>query len=144
MKRVIDACTAFKWAMVEIDSGKALRIRDDLRQGTCTLLAPDLFPAELASALLTAQRKGRISHFAPLLYGILSEGVELHDTAPLLPAVVRIVASITSGMRFSLYDCLYVALAEREDCELVTAGDRLVRVFQTQYPFVTALSSMPD
>ena len=38
MKRVIDACTAFKWAVVEIDSDKALRIRDDLRQGACTHL----------------------------------------------------------------------------------------------------------
>ena len=142
MKRVIDACSAFKWAVVETDTDKAERVREDFRNGVYELLAPDIFPAEIASSLLTAQRRGRISHFGPPLFGILAEGVELHDTVPLMPAVVRIVASITSGMRFSLYDCLYVALAEREGCDLITADDRLIRVFQTQYPFVTSLATI--
>ena len=29
--------------------------------------------------------------------------------------------------RIGVYDCLYVSLAEREGCELVTADDRLIR-----------------
>jgi hypothetical protein len=38
MRRVIDASSAFQWAVVEVDSDKALRIRDDLRRGACTHL----------------------------------------------------------------------------------------------------------
>ncbi len=44
---------------------------------------------------------------------------------PLLPRAVE----LSSQRRIGVYDCLYVALAEREGCELVTADDRLVRTF---------------
>jgi predicted nucleic acid-binding protein len=30
-------------------------------------------------------------------------------------------------MHVGVYDCLYVALAEREKCDLVTADEKLVR-----------------
>ena len=142
MRRVIDCSTAFKWAVAETDSGKAIGLRDDHRAGIGGLMAPDIFVAEMASSLLTAQRKGRISDFAAPLYGILSEGIDLHDATALMPRVARIVASITSGMRFSIYDCLYVALAEREGCELITSDQRLVNVFAQAYPFITPLSSL--
>lgn len=42
----------------------------------------------------------------------------------------------------SLDDALYVALAEREGCELITADDRLVRALQPSYPFVISLSTL--
>jgi len=42
-----------------------------------------------------------------------------------------------------VYDCLYVALAEREGCEFVTADDRLVRNLQARFPFIVSLSTLP-
>ena len=44
--------------------------------------------------------------------------------------------------RIGVYDCLYVALAEQEGCELVTADDRLVRTLQPTFPFITSLASL--
>jgi predicted nucleic acid-binding protein len=46
-------------------------------------------------------------------------------------------------MRHSVYDCLYVALAEREKCELVTADDKLIKNLTPQFPFIVPLSSLP-
>ena len=43
----------------------------------------------------------------------------------------------------TVYDCLYVALAEREGYELVTADDKLVKAVQPALPFVLPLSSLP-
>ena len=43
----------------------------------------------------------------------------------------------------SVYDAIYVALAERESCELVTADDKLVKNLQPQFPFIRSLASMP-
>ena len=37
---------------------------------------------------------------------------------------------------------MYVALAERENCELVTADTRLYNL-QPYFPFVTSLASLP-
>jgi predicted nucleic acid-binding protein len=45
--------------------------------------------------------------------------------------------------RIGVYDCLYVALAEREGWELLTADDRLIRILQPGFPFLTALASLP-
>jgi predicted nucleic acid-binding protein len=50
---------------------------------------------------------------------------------------------ISSKTRGSFYDCLYVALAEREGCELVTADDKLIKNLQPQFPFIISLASLP-
>jgi predicted nucleic acid-binding protein len=46
-------------------------------------------------------------------------------------------------MRVGIYDCLYVALAEREGCDFVTADQKLVANLQPHFPFVVPLSSLP-
>jgi predicted nucleic acid-binding protein len=51
--------------------------------------------------------------------------------------------AISSQMRVGIFDCLYVALAEREGCELVTADSRLVNALHKQYPFVVELAALP-
>ncbi len=48
---------------------------------------------------------------------------------------VKWVLQISSAARIGVYDCLYVALAEREKCELVTADDKLIKNLQPSFPF---------
>ena len=63
----------------------------------------------------------------------------LHQGVPLLPRAY----AIAHGTQCSVYDCLYVALAERETCELVTADMKLVANLKAQFPFIVELSSLP-
>jgi predicted nucleic acid-binding protein len=49
---------------------------------------------------------------------------------------------ISSQMRIGVYDCLYVALAEREGCALLTADDRLARALGQTHPFLVLLDSL--
>ncbi len=51
--------------------------------------------------------------------------------------------SSTSTLRVGVYDCLYVALAERERCELVTADTRLLANLKPTFPFIIDLASLP-
>ena len=46
-------------------------------------------------------------------------------------------------MRCGVYDCLYVALAEKEGCELVTADDKLVKTLKKKFPLILELASLP-
>ena len=69
---------------------------------------------------------------------ILSDLPQIHPYEPLL----RRATAISSQTRAGLYDCLYVALAEREGCELVTADERLLNSLGQQFPFVIPLSSL--
>jgi predicted nucleic acid-binding protein len=59
-----------------------------------------------------------------------------------LPLTQRAI-EISSLTRIGVFDCLYLALAEREGCEFITADDRLLRNAQPQFPFVIPLSALP-
>ncbi len=141
MKYVLDSCVAFKWVMPESLSDKALPIRDCYRQSLHQLLAPDVFPLEIGHALTRAERQGRISTAAgwALWQGVMVDAPVLHPSLSLVPRAY----AISSTVRIGIYDCLYVALAEKESCELLTADDKLVKNLQPIFPFITSLASLP-
>ena len=141
MKFVLDSSVAFKWVVPEVHSDKAVRLRDDARRGVHTPLALDIFFRELAHSLTRAERQKRIpvGSAATLLLDLLTTPPSVVPADPLLLRA----CDISSQMRIGFYDCLYVALAEREGCEFITADDKLLRNLQPQFPFILALSSMP-
>ncbi|MGO9471490.1 MAG: type II toxin-antitoxin system VapC family toxin [Isosphaeraceae bacterium] len=141
MRYVLDACVAVKWFLAEPDSAKAVQLLDDFTAQIHELLAPDVFPTETANALSRAERRGLLlppagsQHLSDLLAFLPA----LHTSLTLLPRAYE----ISSQMRIGVYDCLYVALAEREGCELITADTRLVKGLSAAYPFITSLASLP-
>ena len=141
MTYVLDSCVGFKWLVVEQDTDKARKLRDEYRQAIHDLVAPDVFPIEVAHALTRAERQGRITpaEGAQLLIDMLTTLPRLVASLPLLPRAYQ----ISSVNRIGIYDCLYVALAEQQGCELVTTDTRLLTNLQGQLPFIVALSSIP-
>lgn len=141
MKYVLDSCVAFKWIVTESDTDKALRIRDDFRAAVHDLSAPDFFPLELGHALTRAERQGRVTppQGWTAWLSLMSDCPKLAASIPLMPRAYN----IASAIRISLYDSLYIALAEREGCQLLTSDDKLVRSVQPSFPFVVSLASRP-
>jgi predicted nucleic acid-binding protein len=141
MRYVLDSNVALKWGLPEADASMAIRIRDEFRMGIHELLAPDVFTAEIGHALTRSERRGLIqpTDGAQKLSDILAS---LPDLYPSLPIITR-AYQISSQARRGIYDCLYVALAEREGCELLTADDWLIRSLQPAFPFITSLASFP-
>jgi predicted nucleic acid-binding protein len=142
MKYVLDASVALKWVLPELLADKARNLRDDFCKAVHELIAPDVFTAEVGHALARAERRGVIQPRAGsvLLADILSTPPQLYPTFPNL--ITRGFA-IASSMRAGIYDCLYVALAEQEKCDLVTADDKLVNSLQSRFPFIKHLSTFP-
>jgi predicted nucleic acid-binding protein len=141
MKYVFDSCGAFKWVVAEVLTTEALRLRDDYGNAVHELIAPDVFPVEVGHALTRAERQGRInpSQAAVLWQDVMLTAPVLVPYLPLMPRAIE----LSSQFRIGVYDCLYVALAEREGCELVTADDRLVKTLGPQFPFVISLAAVP-
>lgn len=141
MKYVLDSSVAFKWLVPEIDTSIALRLRDDFRNGIHDLIAPDLFSVETVHALTRAERQGRVTagEGRVLFKALLNNYPALHSFLPLLPRAYE----ISSTLRIGVYDCVYVALAERENCEFVTADDKLIKNLQATFPFIISLASLP-
>lgn len=138
---VIDSSVGLKWAVSEVDSDKSLHLLTEYSSAIHTLLAPDLFPIEIANALASAEKSSRIQpgEAVRFLTDILNNAPVIHEAIPLL----RRALEISLPTRQSVYDCLYIALAEREGCEFITADDKLARTLQLQFPFIKSLASFP-
>jgi predicted nucleic acid-binding protein len=141
MKRVLDSSIAFKWEVTESDSDKANRLREDFRNGICELIPPDFFPIEVAHALTRAERQNRIAVGQASVFwaDAMTSPPQLRSIAPLIAHAIQ----ISSQARIGVYDCLYVALAEQENCELVTADEKLLNKLKGQFAFIIALASLP-
>jgi predicted nucleic acid-binding protein len=140
MKYVLDSNISLKWVLAEADSDKARQIRSDFQNQLNELLAPDVFPVEIAHGLAKAERRGIIpvGDAERLLTNVLSTPPQFHPYLPLL----RRALNIASHARIGVYDCLYVALAEQQGCELLTADDRVVRALQPSFAFLTSLAAL--
>jgi len=141
MKYVLDSSVALKWVLPEVDSHKALRLRDDFNNGIHQLLAPDIFTPEVANGLASAERSNRIKsgESALFLFDVVRSAPVIVQTQPLLVRAMEI--AIMSKQ--AVYDCAYLALAEREGCEFVTADDVFARRLRATYRFIVSLSSLP-
>lgn len=105
------------------------------------MIAPDIFPTEMCNVLVILERSGKIKPGDAELF--FKQFLSL--IPPLIPAVPLLPRALVIAKQFrqTVYDSLYIALAEREGCELVTADDKLVKAVQSALPFVLALSSLP-
>lgn len=127
MKYVLDASVALKWVLPEEGSDRALALGLEYCSCVHELIAPDALPPEVAHALTRAERRGiltaevGVAHFTALL----KELPEIHASLPLLPRAYE----LSSQMRLGVFDCLYISLAEREQCQVVTADQRIIQLF---------------
>ena len=126
-----------KWVLPEADSDKAIRLQEDFENKIHELLSPDTFPVEIAHALTRAERRGLIQPPESLRrFQLVARTLPiLHPYLALLPRAIE----LSSSQRIGVYDCLYVALAEREQCKVVSADQRLVNTFPS---IVMPLSSL--
>lgn len=115
---LVDASVAAKWVLREADSEAARRIVEQAR-----LMAPDLLWAELGSLLRRRQRKGELTaaQSREMLLTLRAFPIRTHRMFPLLPLALEIAMAIGH----SVYDCVYLALADEENCPMVTADRRL-------------------
>ena len=117
---MVDASVAVKWLVPENASDAAERVlaaSDDL-------IAPDLLLAEVANALRKKSRRGELTAAeAAEAFAILCTlRLELHSTGPL----VRRALDLAAILDISVYDCVYIALAEAEGGRLVSDDKALV------------------
>jgi predicted nucleic acid-binding protein len=120
---VVDASVAIKWVVEEGGTAKALAVRQHNR-----LMAPELMLAECANILWKKVRRGELtaseSRFAAML--IEGTGVEFVE----MRALIVESAELAFMLNHPAYDCMYIALARQEACQLITADQRLVRKLQ--------------
>ena len=118
---VVDASVVMRWFVRDQWTEAAL----DIAAGE-ELIAPALLRVEVANALRNQVRFSDMD-LAQALANLkgLSKAVVAFDDEPLLADALRLAAD----RDHAIYDCLYVALAQREQVALVTADGKLSRKF---------------
>jgi predicted nucleic acid-binding protein len=114
---VVDASVAVKWILPESGSSAAAALRelnDDLS-------APSLIAVEVGNALWKAVRRGSVTR-SEALEGFEAALISLQSLIPIEELRVRAL-TLAIELRHPIYDCFYLALAQRENALLVTADE---------------------
>lgn len=124
MTLVVDASVAVKWFAREVLTDRAR----ELLSSPDELLAPDWLMVEAAS---TFWKKIKQSEMLEVHAERHIEDLPLffsrkYSTRELLPEAFRLAVRL----KHSVYDCIYVALAQREGAALVTADVELARAVE--------------
>ncbi|MEZ5935350.1 MAG: type II toxin-antitoxin system VapC family toxin [Alphaproteobacteria bacterium] len=120
---VVDASVVVKWFLPEIHSVAALRVAS----GAWTFLAPDLLDVEVTNTFWKKHRRGELTHDegARLIDDLRHIDIAMVPHRPLLSMAFALAAAVGHPV----YDCVYLALAEQNDCQLVTADRRFYKAF---------------
>jgi predicted nucleic acid-binding protein len=120
MTLIVDASVAVKWVLPESDSDRAVTIRES----DDDLIAPSLVCAEIGSAIWRASLRGDLSATDAREY--LKVAVAHYQRIIPLNELADAAIALAIRIKHPIYDCFYLALAERERCALITADARLI------------------
>jgi predicted nucleic acid-binding protein len=132
---VVDASVALKWQFRdELETEQAIQMLTDFINGRIELISPTLFAYEVVSAVNIAVIKERLSEKEGLdtINDILSIGVNLINFAGFIERTFRFARIYNR----SVYDCAYLALAEKEGCKIYTADKRLFNALKDRIKFI--------
>ena len=131
----VDCSLAVKWKITAEDyAAQAEELLLDWQTRRVEVCAPILLQAEVMSAFLRAHRRGRVTRTEAedAIRDLLALPFVLFDVAPILVRAFEIAQAHNQRS----YDCIYIAVSEREGMELWTGDQRLYNALHTHFAFV--------
>jgi len=136
MKRaVVDASVILKWYLLdEAHGAQALALLQQCAARELEILAPALLTYELMNGLVIAGRRARLDQdtISLSLGGFMNLGIRFYDISFFAGKILQYCRLYGR----SVYDSSYLALAEQEDVDLITADERLFNSVQKDLPWV--------
>ena len=120
---VLDSSVVIKWFSQEVDTDKALNLRDKFLNGKVEITVPDLQLYEIANALRYNSKLTK-SDVTLAVQSLMDIGINI-----IIPTMDIIESAIEFAFRFniSIYDAYFVALANELKFTLITADEKLYR-----------------
>ena len=133
MSIVVDASVAVKWFSEEVRSREA----EAIFAAAEPIVAPDLVLAEIGSAL-AKKVTAKILKKPQAMTAIADAALYFDRLVPSIELAAR-ATELAIEYRHPIYDCFYLALAEREKIAFVTDDEKLRAVAKKAKVRVTAL-----
>lgn len=120
---VVDASVAVKWFFLEEGNAQAMAFLRGAAEGHYVLLAPDFLVIEVANAVWKRHRRGEVTkeEAVEIIERVAFARLEWTEAIELVPRA----ATLAITLNCTVYDALYLALAEAYDTVVVTADRRL-------------------
>lgn len=121
---VVDANVAIKWVLLEIHTDSALRLLNN----DYTLLVPDFFFPEIGNILWKRIRRREITleEAQENLSELSQVNFQICPSLSVMPLALDIAVRVEQAV----YDCVYLALAVTNQCQMVTADERFYNAVQ--------------
>lgn len=129
---VIGSSVVIKWFVVEPYSNDARGILTQYQTNVISLLAPDLIYAEVGNIVWKKHR---------------FQGLDIDDAQSIIKTFLKLQLTIVPAITLlenayqlavthqrTVYDALYLALSQREQCPFVTADQKLVNSIHKAFP----------
>ncbi|OQW63513.1 MAG: hypothetical protein A4S17_07150 [Proteobacteria bacterium HN_bin10] len=117
---IVDASVAVKFGVFEDGAANARAL---LLRGA-SIKAPDLMAAEVSSALWRKEVRGDLDEAERRL--ALAASIAAYDELAPCKELADRALELAVLLKHPVYDCFYLALAEREEATFVTADARLL------------------
>ena len=125
-KIIIDASVVAKWMFEEEDTAKALILRDKILGDKTTIISPWVLFFEIRNLFLNKKviEQQQVIHVTEIIkeYPFVFESFSFTEVPELV--------AFASDYSLSIYDCSYVYLARKYNCDFITADRKLARKCQ--------------
>ncbi|OGX03416.1 MAG: hypothetical protein A3G87_09165 [Omnitrophica bacterium RIFCSPLOWO2_12_FULL_50_11] len=134
---IVDASVAAKWFFEEELQGQALALYRRLKDKEIEVIVPDLFYIEMASICRERIRRKMIrSHEASRIFKELID-IPLQRYSDYELSDIALENAVQFGI--SVYDAIYLSLAEIYVAPLVTADELLIKSCHRKFDFILPL-----
>ena len=122
-KKVLDASVILKAFTNEIDSNKVINILEDFQDGKNEIIVPEFIFLEITNALrYKKQSQESLNKTNKELWNL---GLKIESLNPFL---LEKAIEISLKNNITIYDAIYVSLAQINGCQLVTSDKELYKI----------------
>jgi len=137
---VIDASIGVKWFFEEKGREAAFYLFDRLERGEIKVAVPEFFYAEMGNVCRSRVRKKEIK--SSVAFQIMDRVMELSLQSYSDQELSDVAFDNAIQFDLTVYDALYVSLAEIYTAPLVTADDLLIKACKDRFDFIMPLQEI--
>lgn len=126
---ILDASVVIKWFVQEEDSDKAIVYLTSLKSSKNNVIVPALLFYELGNILIS--KKVPVNMVGEIMNTLQNLSLEVQDIG--LQSFRKIYQN-SIEYSLSFYDAAYITLMQKEDCEFITADQKLFGKINKAFP----------